>query len=160
MNDSGNDTTLAKALALIPSGCSIITAGKGDSATGMLASWVQQASFDPPHVTVSIKEGRPIQAIIADSGRFVLNLLGEDPGAMFKHFGAGFGPGEPAFQGLAIVENEWGVELATAAGSLSCEVRSSAKAADHLVYVAEVCSTKTAGDQKPYVHLRKSGLSY
>jgi flavin reductase (DIM6/NTAB) family NADH-FMN oxidoreductase RutF len=151
---------LAKALALIPSGCSIITAGRGESATGMLASWVQQASFDPPHVTVSVKEGRPIQAIIAESGRFVLNLLGEDPGAMFKHFGAGFGPGEPAFEGLEIDENQWGVELLAAAGTLSCEVRSSVTAADHVVYVAQVCSTTVADNQKPYVHIRKSGLSY
>lgn len=154
-----NDS-LAAALALIPSGCSIITAGDGKTGTGMLASWVQQASFDPPHVTVSVKDGRPIQAIIAESGRFVLNLLGEDPGAMFKHFGAGFGPGEPAFDGVDISENEWGVELGAAAGSLSCEVRSTVQAADHVVYVAEVCSSKADGGQKPYVHIRKSGLSY
>ncbi|GJM26112.1 MAG: hypothetical protein DHS20C16_25270 [Phycisphaerae bacterium] len=126
----------------------------------MLASWVQQASFDPPHVTVSVKEGRPIQAIIAQTGRFVLNLLGEDPGAMFKHFGVGFGPGEPAFEGVGSSENAWGVELATAAGTLSCEVQSSAEAADHVVYVAKVCSTSAKPDQKPYVHIRKSGLSY
>ncbi len=160
MTKTDQDSTLAKALALIPSGCSIITAGAGDAATGMLASWVQQASFDPPYVTVSVKNGRPIQGIIDDTNRFVLNLLGEDPGAMFKHFGAGFGPGEPAFEGLETSENEWGVELAVAAGSLSCEVQSSAKAGDHTVYIAKVCSTNTAGDQKPYVHIRKSGLSY
>ncbi|NOX59245.1 MAG: flavin reductase family protein [Planctomycetes bacterium] len=155
-----DNDSMATALALIPSGCSIITAGQGDAATGMLASWVQQASFEPPMVTVSIKEGRPIQAAVESTGCFVLNIIGEDPGELFKHFGAGFGPGEIAFEGLDIATTDFGVKLALAAGCLSCRVRSSSQAADHRVYVAEVCEASAHMNSKPYVHIRKSGLSY
>lgn len=160
MPETQNNDSMAKALALIPSGCSIMTAGKGESATGMLASWVQQASFEPLMLTVSIKEGRPIQTCVEATGCFVLNVIGEDPGALFKHFGAGFEPGVPAFEGLDFEATDFGVELALAAGCLSCRVRSSVEAADHRVYVAEVCSGTAGENTKPYVHIRKSGLSY
>lgn len=159
---SGNDSNsaLAKALALVPSGCSIITSGSVESGTGMLASWVQQAAFDPPLVTVSIKAGRPIQTHIDATSRFVLNVLGEDPGPMFKHFGAGFEPGAPAFDGLDVAENQWGVQLSGVAGTLSCEVQSQLAASDHIVYLAKVCDSSATEGAKPYVHIRKSGLSY
>lgn len=160
MSLNDNNGTLAAALALIPSGCSIITSGTVQTGTGMLASWVQQAAFDPPLVTVSIKAGRPIQACIEATSRFVLNALSEDPGPMFKHFGAGFEPGAPAFEGLEVKQSEWGVQLSLVAGTLSCEVQSRLTASDHVVYLARVCECSRTEGAKPYVHIRKSGLSY
>src|SRR5690554_1181470 len=63
---------VAQALGQIPSGCFVMTAAHGGKATGILASWVQQASFDPPMVTVAVKHGRPIQELLESSGHFVL----------------------------------------------------------------------------------------
>jgi hypothetical protein len=48
----------ARALGRIPSGLFILTARFEDQSTGMLASWVQQVSFDPPLVSVAVKKGR------------------------------------------------------------------------------------------------------
>src|SRR5687768_64119 len=90
---------VGRALGQIPSGGSILTARDGERVTGMLASWVQQASFESPAITVAVRHGRPVQELIEASGHFVLNLIGEDRGPMFKHFSRGFGPDEPAFQG-------------------------------------------------------------
>ena len=39
------------ALGRVPSGLFILTAGNGPTETGLLASWVQQCSFDPPRLT-------------------------------------------------------------------------------------------------------------
>jgi flavin reductase (NADH) len=153
-------SSLGEALALIPSGCSILTCAAAGESTGMLASWVQQVAFEPPMVMVAVKRGRPIGALIDRAGRFTLNLLGEGTFRLMKHFAAGFAPGAPAFDGLEMADTDYGVELAAAAGALSCRVKSRTDAGDHHVYVAEVESGHRRSADAPYVHIRKSGFSY
>lgn len=126
----------------------------------MLASWVQQAGFEPPAISVAVKKGRPIEAIIEESGLFVVNLLSEDRLPMFKHFGKGFGPDEPAFEGLAVRAVEQGVVIDTCLSHLSCRLMGSMDAGDHRIYVGEVIEGEVHCDAKPYVHLRANGMRY
>ena len=81
------DNDRANAVAKIPSGVAVLTAADAGTSTGMLASWMQQAAFEPLMVTVCVKAGRPIETLVAASRSFVLNVLGENPTDMFKHFG-------------------------------------------------------------------------
>lgn len=152
--------TIGSALGRVPSGCAIMTAQAEGRATGMLVSWTQQAAFDPPSLTVALKRGRPIATLLASSRRFALNLLGDDPTAMFRHFGRGFGPDEDAFAGVAVTPSEFGPTLAVAIACLGCRVVDSLAVGDHDLYVAEVVSASAVANAKPYVHTRKSGLSY
>jgi flavin reductase (DIM6/NTAB) family NADH-FMN oxidoreductase RutF len=148
------------ALARIPSGCAILTVRDGERRTGMLASWFQQAAFEPPMVTVAVRKGRASEKLIEQAGGFVLNLLGETPGPMFKHFGKGFAPDEDAFAGLPTMEAPYGVKIADQVACLSAKVRGRYDAGDHWVYVGEVVEATANADARPYVHLRKNGLSY
>src|SRR4051812_36801885 len=66
---------LSQALGRVPSGLYILTACRDGKATGMLASWVQQAGFDPPMVTVAVNRDRYVGDWIAHSGRFALNQV-------------------------------------------------------------------------------------
>ena len=97
-----NDTDPLPILGRVPSGIFILTAGTGDRATGMLASWVMQAGFDPPTVTVAVKLGRYVCAWIGDGEPFVLNVVGDKQAHFLKHFGRGFELGQPAFEGLQV----------------------------------------------------------
>ena len=154
---------IGKALGRIPSGCAILTARTATSRTGMLASWVQQAGFDPPTLSVAVKKDRPIEMLIDAAGALVLNLLGENPGPMFKHFGKGFAPEEDAFAGLDTRDVEGGVVIADQIAWLSAKVVGKHPAGDHWLYIAEVTNAEVdeAPDLKsPYVHLRKNGLTY
>ena len=151
---------IGRVIARIPSGCGVLAAGTQESGLGMLASWFQQCSFDPPMITVAVKKGRPIEAILDDTRRFVLNLIGEDIAPMFRHFGKGFAPNERAFDGLAARPDPHGVILADCIGYLSCEVVAKYPAGDHQVYVGEVVAGRITDDARPYVHLRKNGLDY
>src|SRR5205814_1867839 len=126
---------IGKALGRLPSGCAILTAAAGADRMGMLASWIQQAALDPPAVSVAVRKGRPVEPIIDAANRFVLNLIGEDPTAMFRHFGKGFGPGEDAFAGLATQPVDGGVALTNAIAVLSCRVTGKYDAGDHWLYV-------------------------
>ena len=62
MDESSSDALkdkLAPLLGRIPSGVFILVAGNDTGQqTGMLASWVQQASFEPPQVTVAVNKSR------------------------------------------------------------------------------------------------------
>jgi flavin reductase (DIM6/NTAB) family NADH-FMN oxidoreductase RutF len=126
----------------------------------MLVSWVQQAAFDPPSVTVAIKHGRPAGPMIDGSKRFTLNVIGEDPSAMFKHFGKGFAPEDDAFKGLKIEPTEFGPLLLDCIAQLGCEVTQKVNVGDHDLSVAIVAAGRGTPGAKPYLHTRKSGLSY
>jgi flavin reductase (DIM6/NTAB) family NADH-FMN oxidoreductase RutF len=151
---------IARPLGQIPSGCFVLTARHADQSTGILASWVQQAAFEPPAVTVAVKAGRPIQPLIEASGQFVLNLIPEDRGPMFRHFGKGFAPGEPAFEGLPTRQESAGVVIESCIAHLGCRVVTTADIGDHRIYVAEVIGGALHADAKPYVHLRTNGFGY
>jgi len=157
---NSDSTNIAAALGRIPSGCSILTAQSAGRATGMLVSWVQQASFDPPALTVCMKPDRPITTLIEASGRFVLNLIGEDPTALFKQFGKGFSLEENAFGGIDVNDTEFGPAIKIAIAHLGCKVLDRFSAGDHDIFLAEIKAASATDDARPYVHIRKSGFSY
>ena len=148
-------------LGRIPSGIYILTVGSGEQATGMLASWVMQAGFDPPMVSVAVKQGRYVCEWITAGQPFVLNLVGENEGQLLKHFGRGFEPGEPAFTGLSISYCPRGVPiLDVALGHLECEQAGIVDSGDHRIFLAKVVRGRLATDAKPMVHIRTSGAHY
>lgn len=158
--DAAMKEQVSPALGAIPSGCCIATAGDAKSGRSLLASWVQQCSFDPPMVTLCVKNGRPIEAVIDKSGHFVVNVIGENAQPMLDHFGKGFGPGEPAFEGVNTKADAAGVILNDCLGWLACKVACKHAAGDHAVYVGQVLRGGTRGSGKPHVHIRRNGFNY
>jgi flavin reductase (DIM6/NTAB) family NADH-FMN oxidoreductase RutF len=149
-------------LGRVPSGIFILTIGTGSRATGMLASWVMQAGFDPPTVSVAVKQGRYVCDWLTAGEPFVLNLVGESQKEFLKHFGKGFAPDEPAFEGLQITHCARGVPiLKDAIGHMECEPIGHVDSADHRVFLAKVVRGKMIEkDAKPMVHIRTSGARY
>jgi len=152
--------SIGAAVGRIPSGCSILTVEHAGRATGVLVSWVQQASFEPLCLSVCLKAGRPAAELIADSGKFLLNVLGDDPKPMFRHFGRGFTLEEDAFAGLEAERTPFGPLLKACIAHLGCAVTQKINAGDHDLYVASVVEGDVLEGATPYVHLRSSGLSY
>jgi flavin reductase (DIM6/NTAB) family NADH-FMN oxidoreductase RutF len=158
--EQGNDR-IAKALGRIPSGAAIVTAKAEGRRAGLLASWIQQAAFDPPMISIAIKKGRPIEKLIDASGAFVLNLLGEDnKDEMFKRFAGGFRPDEDAFTGQTATDVPGGVAIDHRIAWLSASVYAKHDAGDHWLYLGKVTAADVGEIRQPYVHLRKNGLSY
>ncbi len=151
---------IGAAIGRLPSGCAILTSAFEGASTGMLVSWMQQASFDPPAITVALKAGRPIQSLLDGSQRFVLNVVGDNPTAMFKHFGKGFALEEDAFVGLSTQSSPYGPVLADAMAHLGCVILNKMSVGDHHVYAAKVEVGDGETEAKPYIHLRKDGLKY
>ena len=156
---------IAPVLGRTPSGVYILTARHADGReTGALVSWVQQASFSPPMVTVAVNKKRYLHDWFREAPDIVLNLVGETQKQFLKQFGAGFGPDEPAFEGVAIQRSPAGVPILTEAlGYLAGIVRSQLETGDHVIYAVEITAAGSGPDfdaGKPMVHIRKNGFNY
>lgn len=153
---------IGRSLGRLPSGLYVLTAGRGDAATGMLASWVQQVGFEPPTIVVALKKGRPIEALVRAERAFCLAVLDDGSKALLGHFARGFEPGVPAFEGIDVAISSLGVPYPTAAHAhLVCKVRAIADDwTDHAVVCGEVVGGEGRHASQPLVHVRKSGFHY
>ncbi|MEQ8848209.1 flavin reductase family protein [Botrimarina sp.] len=163
MSDSESKPSggLYEALGRVPSGIYILTVGAGENATGMLASWVQQAGFEPPMISLAIKPGRHVAQRIEAGEPFALNVVAEGDKRLLKHFGKGFEPGQPAFEGIDTEPTAVGAPaLAAALAVLECRASAGVDASDHRVVVAHVTGGALRGDARPMVHVRNRADHY
>ncbi len=152
---------LAAALGRIPSGLFILTARREAQETGMLVSFVQQCSFEPPQVCLALKPDRPVAAWLTAGAAFTLNILDDAQTDMLVHFGRGFAPDQPAFTGLEVERSGDGAPvLSEALACLECHVVSRHPAGDHDIIIARVVGGRLLNEGQPMVHIRKSGLHY
>ena len=71
-----------KALGRLSGGLYVVTASQGNKQNlrrgAMVASWVSQASFNPPGLTVAVAKDRAIETLMQVGDGFVLNVLAEN----------------------------------------------------------------------------------
>jgi flavin reductase (DIM6/NTAB) family NADH-FMN oxidoreductase RutF len=153
---------IGRALARLPSGLFVLTAGRGAAATGMLVSWVQQVAFAPPALVVALRRGRPIEELVRAEREFCLAVLDEASRPLVAHFARGFERGEPAFTGLEMARSRNGLPYpAGAQAHLDCRVLGVADDwGDHAVVCGEVVAGEGRADALPLVHVRRNGFSY
>lgn len=160
---SASKPPLFKALGKIPSGLTVLTAGQGSDQSAILASWVQQVSFDPPAVTVALAKNRPIRQVIRRTNRFCLSLLAEGDSALLRKFARGVEPGQAALEGVETQITPAGnVALAGCLGWLDCELLCFCDLpGDHELVVGGVIDGGLFGEgKKPFTHVRGSGSHY
>src|SRR2546426_9237658 len=73
----GMEPALARALAALTTGIYVLTVRDGDRRHGMSSSWVTQVSGDPPLVMASVDRRHFTHDVLARSGRFALNVIGQ-----------------------------------------------------------------------------------
>ena len=154
----------AQALGRVIGTLCVVTARQGDASSAMVASWVSQASFDPPGVTIAVKKDRAVESLLPLNAKFVLNVLAEGKEkSIMKQLLKPFAPGENRFAGLESRESEstGGIILADAASYLECTVMQRMEAGDHWIVYARVDDGNVVDDNAlSAVHFRKSALSY
>jgi flavorubredoxin/flavin reductase (DIM6/NTAB) family NADH-FMN oxidoreductase RutF len=134
--------------------------------SGMLASWVSQASFAPPGLTVAVKKDRAVESMLPVGSRFVLNVLPDsnEGKQIIKSMLKPFSPGEDRFQGLDVVPSEATggcFILKQAASYLECTVAQRMEAGDHWIVYAIVNGGEVLNDGvDSAVHHRVSGARY
>ena len=139
----------------------VVTAKQGEVETGMLASWVSQASFNPPGLTIAVAKDRAIEPLTHSGNEFILNILAEGK-ELRKHFMKSYAPGQDRFAGIDIEQAENGSPILMGAlAYLECSVENRMDVGDHWLVYASVNSGKVLNpDAVTAVHHRQSGNHY
>ncbi|MEM8829273.1 MAG: diflavin flavoprotein [Cyanobacteria bacterium P01_G01_bin.19] len=157
------DSDLDKAMGRLSGGLYIITATKGDVSSAMLASWVSQASFEPPGLTIAVAKDRAIESLMQVGDRFVLNILEEGKyQPLMRHFLKRFKPGADRFAGVKTQTAANGSPILTdSLAYLECQVSSRMECSDHWIVYSQVDLGRVSNlDGLTAVHHRKAGNHY
>ncbi len=158
------DGDLDKALGRLSGGLYIVTARQGERSSAMVASWVSQASFDPPGISIAVAKDRAIEALMQVGDRFVLNILRDDNHQeLLRHFLKRFPPGADRFAGVSTLDgvSAGGPVLGDALAYLGCRVAQRMEGPDHWIIYAEVEEGTVADSEATTaVHHRKVGNHY
>lgn len=157
---SQSDRT-AQAVGRIIGSLCVVSAKRGDVTSAMLASWVSQATFNPPGLTVAVAKDRALESLTHTGDKFVLNVLAEGK-QLRKHFMKRFAPGEDRFSGLETEDANNGCPiLKDALAYLECVVQNRMECGDHWVVYATVENGKVLDNKGvTAVHYRKTGSYY
>jgi len=153
---------MAKALGKLSGGLYVVTAAQGTARSGMIASWVSQASFEPLGFTIAVAKDRAIESLMQVGDAFVLNCLPEEGyQPIMKHFLKRFAPGADRFEGVKWKAAECGAPiLAEGVAHMECKVVARMEANDHWVVYSEVLGGKVTSDERTATHSRKVGTYY
>ena len=159
----GQSDTAAAVGRIVGSLCAV-TAKKDDAQSAMLASWVSQASFNPPALTVAVAKERAVESFLLKGSNFNLNVLqaGNEKDTM-KALLKPFKPGENRFGDMEVEIGERnGCAIVTEALSyLECDVTERMECGDHWLLYAQVNHGGLFdAEGSTAVHQRRSGANY
>ena len=151
---------ISQSVGHIPGGLFIVTVVDGEQKEGYLASWIQQASFNPLLISLAIKEGRPCYAAVMGGGIFAVNVVGKHEADYLKHFWKGYETSP--FNAIGhTISSEGALIMDKAKSAMVCRLHSHTKPGDHDIVFAEVLNSYTMNEGvKSKVHVRKSGMDY
>ena len=153
----------AKALGKIPSGLLVVAVDEGGGKIeGYLASWVQQASFEPLIVAVAMKAERSGVNAILEKKVFTLNIVSQENQQLMKPFWNGYSENENPFNHLSQSRGEnGGVILEDSSAVMECRLVREVTPGDHIIVFAEVLeSYVNKEEQSTLIHMRNSGATY
>jgi flavorubredoxin/flavin reductase (DIM6/NTAB) family NADH-FMN oxidoreductase RutF len=158
--ESQSDRT-AQAVGRVTGSLCVLTARNGDTNLGLLTSWVSQASFSPPGLTVAVSKDGVGANLISPGEEFALNILREGRN-LRRHFLKPQVPGEDRFADVATIESSNGCPvLEDALAYLECTVQNRMECNDHWLLYATVNSGKVLdATGVTAVNHRKSGNQY
>jgi flavorubredoxin/flavin reductase (DIM6/NTAB) family NADH-FMN oxidoreductase RutF len=152
-----------QAVGRIVGSLSIVTTQQEDVSSAMLASWVSQATFSPPGLTVAVAKDRAIESLLHSGGKFVLNILEQGKHIpIMKQFLKPFAPGENRFSGVNMETANNGCPILTdGLAYLECTVNNRMECGDHWLIYATIDSGKVFNSTGvTAIHHRKSGSHY
>lgn len=139
---------LRDVMRTFPQGVVVVTAVGSEGPRGITVSSFLSLSLTPPRVLVSIsKESRAHEAV--DSGRFVVNVLSEEQGALSDHFARPNLGSSEQFRDVSIEGSP--PRISSCLSYLDCRVVERVPALDHTLFIGEVERASLGKEGKPLV---------
>ncbi len=126
----------------LPKPVALVTSAAGGKDNVMTASWVNVACMEPPMLCVAVRSSRFTHELIGKSGRFTVNVPGEELLEAAELCGNVSGSEEDKFRLAGLTRQAASrVEaplIAECPLSIECEVRHSLELGSHTLFVGEV----------------------
>ena len=107
-------------------------------------SWISQASFDPPLVTVAIQKHTDLHETIEKSRVFAVNIVGKEGREMLSRFAKESTIKGNKINGFSFSEGKTGAPiLDDVPAYFECELREDVTLGDHSIFVGEVINGVT-----------------
>jgi flavin reductase (DIM6/NTAB) family NADH-FMN oxidoreductase RutF len=152
---------LGQALGMIPSGIFVVTAARQSVRAAYVGSWIQQAAFEPPSITIAMNQRRPLLQLLEPGQGLGVHILGRRQAPLYARFERGFSLEEDPFVGVEVDTAVTGAPiLREAFAYLDCRVRSMLDAGDHRLILAEVLAGGVRLPGEPMTYTRRSGFTY
>ncbi len=157
LDEQAKKTMLRK----IPHGLYICGVKHEEEMNGFTVSWLMQASFTPPLIVNSVKEGTTSHALIEKTGVFAISFLEDGQKDLAAAF---FKPKTRVgnkFENVEFYEGETtGCPIIRdSLGYIECRVVGTIAKGDHTVYVAEVIAAGIHREGNPLL-LESTGWQY
>ena len=134
---------------------SVVTAVSGDLPHGTTVSAFNSLSMTPPMVLVSLDLNSDLLAVVRESRRFGVNVLGSHQSTLALAF-AGKG-GASKFDGVRWELDHGLPRLPGAPGWLACEVTDLVAGGDHVIALGAVVAAETTDGRPLTYHARSFG---
>lgn len=153
---------IGRAIGRIASGVYVVTVKHDGVPDGMLTTWIAQAGFEPPMLTLAVKNDRPILQTLKKGAPFVVNVLSKKNMDIFKNFAKPHTEGLDRFESLETDMNRAPAAVFSGAiAFMSCQVHVVVAAGDHHLVIGEIVDGAGLNvDDEAMVHLRKNGFQY
>ncbi len=140
------------ALGRFASGITVVTSiDSEDRFHGMTVSAFCSVSLEPPLVLVSISKDTCSHQSIAESKKFVVNILSQEQEELSERFAA---PIDDKFSETEYTKGEMGLPMINGAlANMECRLVHSYEGGDHTIYVGEI-ENISISEGKPLVHFR------
>lgn len=125
----------------LPTGVTVVTAGRGEDMHGMTVNSFATLSLSPPLVTFSLRHGARITGLIESTGGFVVNVLAADQHALARRFADPDRPtGTACFTAVDVAgaAASGGMRLAGTVGHFACRTARLLGAGDHTIVIGSV----------------------
>lgn len=137
------------------SGVTVITTGTEGKFHGMTASAFSSLSLDPTMVLVCVDKQAQTNAILAESGRFNVNILAGDQEHLSRTFASKDSPAAHGLAGIDYRLGELGLPLLNNALSfMECTIKEQLEGGDHIIFVGEVQNAGVGEAEDPLLYYR------
>ena len=161
MSNPKDKENIGKAIGCLAGGLYVVTLKSSSKEGGMVASWIQQAGFEPPMLTIAIGKDRYHKEILNESGKFVVNVMSKDNNKLMGTFFKPPAEGKSIFDGLKTREGETKTPILTdSVAYMECVYKTEMESGDHVIVLAEIIAGERLNDNEPASHFRKNGFQY
>lgn len=148
------------ALRMIPYGLFVLGVGEGEKATASTVNWVTQASFAPPLVVVGVKADTGTYALLKETNKFAMSVLGTGQKDLAFSFFKHVEPKDGKFGDIAYETNSTGAPIiADAPAWFECEVATLVEEGDHAIVVGRVIEAGVRHEADTLT-LKECGVNY